>query len=188
MMNILISWIGATDLRAQKESHTIGFGPIAQAVIDKQYDKIILISDYAEEKTDCFKKWLQSRTEIPVTLHHFTLTSPTDFGEIYHATTTVISSLLIKYTETASLTFHLSPGTPAMAAVWVILAKTRFPAELIESSRQYGVRTVSIPFDISADFIPNLLRKPDKTLQKLFGQHYFLLLGNLLPFGTHLAD
>ncbi len=40
------------------------------------------------------------------------------------------------------LTFHLSPGTPAMAAVWIILGKTRFPAELIESSREHGVRTV----------------------------------------------
>ncbi len=57
-------------------------------------------------------------------------------------------------------TFHLSPGTPAMAAVWIILAKTRFPAELIESSIQHGVRTASIPFDISADFLPDLLRPP----------------------------
>ena len=30
------------------------------------------------------------------------------------------------------ITFHLSPGTPAMAAIWIILAKTRYGAELIE--------------------------------------------------------
>ncbi len=64
-------------------------------------------------------------------------------------------------------TFHLSPGTPAMAAVWIILAKTRFPAELIESSKQHGVRTVSVPFDISADFLPDLLRRPDRELEGL---------------------
>ena len=52
----------------------------------------------------------------------------------------------------------LSPGTPAMAAVWIILSKTRFPAELIESSPKHGVRTASVPFDISAEFIPDLLR------------------------------
>jgi transcriptional regulator with PAS, ATPase and Fis domain len=54
-----------------------------------------------------------------------------------------------------------------MAAVWIILAKTRFPAELIESSIQHGVRTVSVPFQIAADFIPDLLRRPDAELTRL---------------------
>jgi len=53
-----------------------------------------------------------------------------------------------------------------MAAVWIILAKTRFPAELIESSREQGVRTASVPFDISADFIPDLLREQDERLRQ----------------------
>lgn len=65
------------------------------------------------------------------------------------------------------MTFHLSPGTPAMAAVWILIAKTRFPAKLIESSKEHGVRVASLPFDISADFIPDLLRKPDQTLERL---------------------
>jgi transcriptional regulator with PAS, ATPase and Fis domain len=54
-----------------------------------------------------------------------------------------------------------------MAAVWILLAKARFPAELIESSREQGVKTVSIPFDISADFIPSLLKKSDERLERL---------------------
>jgi transcriptional regulator with GAF, ATPase, and Fis domain len=53
-----------------------------------------------------------------------------------------------------------------MAAVWIILGKTRFRAELIESSREHGVRTVSVPFDISADFIPDLLREQDEKLRE----------------------
>src|SRR5262249_31605354 len=65
--------------------------------------------------------------------------------------------------------FHLSPGTPAMAAVWIILGKTRFPAELIESSREHGVRTASVPFDISADFLPDLLREQDERLREQSG-------------------
>jgi transcriptional regulator with PAS, ATPase and Fis domain len=54
-----------------------------------------------------------------------------------------------------------------MAAVWIILAKTRFPAELIESSKEHGVRTASVPFDISAEFLPDLLYKPDRDLERL---------------------
>ena len=38
-----------------------------------------------------------------------------------------------------------------MAAVWTILAKTRFPSELIRSFIQQGVRWVSVPFQIAAD-------------------------------------
>jgi transcriptional regulator with PAS, ATPase and Fis domain len=52
-----------------------------------------------------------------------------------------------------------------MAAVWIILGKTRFPAELIESSKDHGVRTASVPFDISADFLPDLLRDADQRLR-----------------------
>ncbi len=91
------------------------------------------------------------------------LSGPTQFGEIYEAVVDVI----LKKTKTPgrdNLTFHLSPGTPAMAAVWVILGKTRFAATLIESSKEHGVRVASVPFDISADFIPDLLLKADEEL------------------------
>ena len=55
-----------------------------------------------------------------------------------------------------------------MAAVWVILAKTRFfPATIIESSEKHGVREVSVPFDISAEFLADLLRQPDRELERL---------------------
>jgi DNA-binding NtrC family response regulator len=53
-----------------------------------------------------------------------------------------------------------------MAAVWLILGKTRYPAELIESSRQHGVKTASVPFEISAELVPDLLRRPDAALQR----------------------
>jgi hypothetical protein len=54
-----------------------------------------------------------------------------------------------------------------MGAIWVLLAKTRFPATLIESSIEQGVQNVVIPFDISADFIPDLLRKSDQTIKRM---------------------
>lgn len=66
-----------------------------------------------------------------------------------------------------SLTYHLSPGTPAMAAVWIILAKTQFPATLIESSKEHGMRIVDFPFDISAEYLPGKLREQDARLEQL---------------------
>ena len=68
---------------------------------------------------------------------------------------------------TADLAIHLSPGTPAMQSVWVLLSKTRYPAELIQSHAKTGVRTVSIPFDIAAEYVPASLKRTDEKLEHL---------------------
>lgn len=54
-----------------------------------------------------------------------------------------------------------------MAAVWILLSKTSHPAELIESSPEKGLRTVSLPFDISVDYIPDILKANDNVVLKL---------------------
>ncbi|MBT7442787.1 MAG: sigma 54-interacting transcriptional regulator, partial [Methylococcales bacterium] len=161
----LICWIGRTDLRAQLESATIGIGPIAQAVTKRHFDQVELLYDYPEKEVQSFVEWLGEQTQASISLHHHPLTSPTEYGEIYQAVTAVVSQILKKQ-PSADLVFHLSPGTPAMASVWIILSKTRFPAELIESARGHGVKTVSVPFDISAEFLPDLLAKPDALLKQ----------------------
>ena len=167
MAQILICWLGATDLKASSENEKVGLGPIAQAAIERMYDEIVLISNYGKDRSSKYIKWLHEKTPAKITAHYESLSSPTNFGEIYQTASRLVSDKLNEYGSSVSLAFHLSPGTPAMAAVWIILSKTRFPAELIESSREHGVRTASIPFDISAEFIPDLLRRPDERLEKL---------------------
>ena len=167
MEKILVGWIGFTDIRASTNSEKDGLGPIGQAVKARDFNEICLISDLAPEETDHYIQWLGSHTETKIVLYTEKLTGPTRFGEIYEAASRVITDIRSRHGKETSLTFHLSPGTPAMAAVWIILAKTRFPAELIESSHKEGVRTASIPFDISAEFLPDLLRKSDNRLERL---------------------
>lgn len=167
MRNVLVSWIGSTDLRAPKEGEVVGVGPVAQALETRPFDEAFLVTDYDEREVTPFIRWLRQRTHTPIHVLHEGLSGPTQFGEIYEAAVRTCKKAVGRQGQDIALAFHLSPGTPAMAAVWVILAKTRFPAELIESSRQHGVRTASVPFDISADFIPDLLRKPDNDLEKL---------------------
>ncbi len=165
MTRILISWIGRADLRAPSEDPVVGNGPVAQALGVREFDAVVLISDYAENVSAPFE-WLRPWTRATVAVRHEPLSGPTEFGEIYEAAVRVVTVARANHGRDAKLTFHLSPGTPAMAAIWIILAKTRFPAELIESSPEDGVRTASVPFDISAEFIPDLLRGPDKRLEK----------------------
>lgn len=164
---MLLAWLGTTDLRAPKEEDSIGLGPVAQAVNVRPFREVVLLSNFPKAQVDTYLSWLSRRTSCRIHVEHFDLSSPTDFGEIYTAAVGVIQKVLRRHGTEAELTFHLSPGTPAMAAIWILLAKTRFPAELIESSRERGVRTVSVPFEISADFLPDLLRRPDEELQRL---------------------
>ena len=167
MERILVSWVGFTDIRASKGEERDGLGPIGQAVQVREFDEIDLICDLSPDDTKIYINWLKSLCTSEILQYNQKLTSPTHFGEIYEAVSRVVSDIQTRHGKDSSLTFHLSPGTPAMAAVWVILAKTRYPAELIESSQKGGVKTASIPFDLSAEFIPDLLRHPDNRLERL---------------------
>lgn len=130
------------------------------------FDQVHLITNYlSDDRVLSYIEWAKKRTATPYHLHEEALPSPTHFGAIYEAAERVCKAALGEQHDQVELTFHISPGTPAMAAVWIILAKTRFPAELIESSREYGVQTVSVPFDISAEYLHNLLHKPDAQLR-----------------------
>jgi transcriptional regulator with PAS, ATPase and Fis domain len=164
---VLFCWLGMTDLNAASGVNDVGIGPIAQAVTVRSYREVVLLNNWEKASAEKYVTWLQEKTPSRIILQHIELTSPTNFGEIYQTTNTIISNKIIELGSDTNLVFHLSPGTPAMAAVWILLAKTRFSAELIESSKEHGVSTASVPFDISADFIPDLLRKPDRTLERL---------------------
>jgi transcriptional regulator with PAS, ATPase and Fis domain len=163
---MLVAWIGSADLNAPKLADETNVGPIAQAVRERAFDKALLLANQDPKAIAAYVQWLRSRTELPIEVEQVQLTSPTNFEEIYKRAIDAIEKRRTNQSELRKLTFHLSPGTPAMAAVWIILGKTRFPAELIESSREHGVRTVSVPFDISADFIPDLLRQQDEKLRQ----------------------
>lgn len=166
MKKYLCAWLGKTDLRAVKEE-IVGLGPIAQAVTARTFDYLIILSNYQKDEVDGYLAWLRSQKDIPVTVQFVQLTSPTDFGEIYQAARSALDGIRSQDGADISLTYHLSPGTPAMAAVWILLAKSLYPAELLESSREQGVKTAVIPFDISAEFIPVLLKGADERLEKL---------------------
>lgn len=163
---VLVSWIGLTDLRAGR-GEDVGQGPVFQGLSYRKYDQVVLFSNFPTDEVDVFLNWIQEQTTIPIDCRYANLSSPTHFGEIYEFVVRQLAEIQRVHGADCRLAFHLSPGTPAMAAVWIIIAKTRFAAELIESSREHGVRTATVPFDIAAEFIPHLLRRPDGDLTRL---------------------
>jgi len=167
MKKKLVCWVGAADLKGAKLDDRAAGGPINKVLLDRTYDEVVLLNNYPQDKGERYRGWIAERVDCPVLIHHVSLTSPTDFGEIYKESTFVVDGLIAKADIPPHLTFHLSPGTPAMAAVWVILGKTKYDAELIESSIKQGVKTVSFPFDISADFRPDMVFDADSRLVQL---------------------
>ena len=166
-MRILVSWVGQTDLKAAAEVETVGLGPIGQAVTQRAFDRLVLLCNYPKAQSAGFLPWIERQSPAAVELTLVSLSRPTHFGEIYQAVTETLARVLLRFGDEARLTFHLSPGTPAMAAVWILVAKTRYGAELIESSPQEGVRTAEIPFAISAEFIPEVYRQADRDLVRV---------------------
>jgi len=165
---VLFAWIGKTDLRAAQGELGESLGPIGQAVKQRTFTHVALLSNYKREEENHFIDWLKTKTSSPIFKYHVILTSPTEFREIYNTAVSTISKIKEKLGQKDFFaTYHLSPGTPAMAAVWIILSKTSHPAEVIESSPEHGVKTVSLPFDISAEYIPHILKPTDDEILKL---------------------
>lgn len=165
MLRVLIAWVGVSDLQGPSKEATGDVGPIAQALKVREFDRVVLLENFSKPEHQnmlpSYISWLKARTKAEVVERPEALASPTDWGGIYQAALRACQA----QEKDAALTFHLSPGSPPMAAVWVLLGKTVFSAELLESSREQGVKTVTVPFDIAAEFLPDLLREPDERLR-----------------------
>src|SRR5690606_29229362 len=153
-MRTLVAWIGSADLRGPFSKDGSDVGPIANALDARSFERAVLLANQDPVEVKRFVKWLKDRSSTKIDVEQVELTSPTHYGEIYRAATHVLAEIYKQ--GDVRVTLHLSPGTPAMGAVWVLLGKTRFPAEFIESSKQAGVKAVQIPFDIAAELVPAL--------------------------------
>jgi DNA-binding NtrC family response regulator len=167
-MELLVAWLGKTDLKAAKGDPDAGGGPIASAAAVKAPDEILILSGHDRKDGKTYVAWLQERVRGRVVVHDTLLRTPTDLGDIHRGAVAGIGAALARHSRGGvKLTFHLSGGTPAMATVFLLLGKTRYPARFLESSREYGVREVDVPFSLSAEFLPDLLRGPDAALVNL---------------------
>ncbi len=168
---ILLAWLGKTDLDACRDAPVVGVGPIARALESRRFRRVVLLNNYPKKEGDEYRDWLAARTSIVPTLRHCSFKNPTDYVAIYrHASAAAAEIAAAEIAaEGRPLVFHLSPGTSAMTAVWILLAKTRYRecSELIQSSRESGVETVDVPFDVYAEFAPDLLRRSDDELLRL---------------------
>jgi DNA-binding NtrC family response regulator len=166
----LISWIGKTDHDASEGRLGQDVGPIAAALMgETRFDRVYLLTNYEFERSRRFCVWLEEKCgykDNAVDLYGIDLPSPIDYAAIYDEVSKNLKAANLPR-EGIELTFHLSPGTPAMAAIWIILAKTRFPARLIQTSRERGQESVDFLFDLASDFLPEFLRRSGDRIERL---------------------
>ena len=168
---ILISWLGTTDLKAANQTPSrpdeiIDEGPILGAIKTLIFDELHILHDQEQSKADAYLRWLSGLSAIKVVLIKCTLRSPIDFGDIHRA----MDSYLEKLTTTQTLvdvSIHLSPGTPSMTAVSILLGKTKYNTRFVQSTKERGGEFVTIPFDSSVEFIPQLVKKADKKINTI---------------------
>lgn len=177
---VLVQWVGHSDLRALAASLPTtkrkkildvikgdpacegDFGPTRTLLDAQEFNEIRLLSNYPSEWNKWLQAWLKTRTKLV----EVRLERPTDYAAIFPLADSALAELKDSKTwADTDLCLHLSPGTPAMAAVWLLLGKTRYPATFYET--WHGKWWITdVPFDL-VDVIPDVLRNPDAHLQHL---------------------
>lgn len=180
-MQVLLSWIGHTDLRAmaaeqspeiRQKIHDItgmggpfqgGMGPVKTLLKAVSFERIYLLSTYPRDITELFLHWLGQAAET----RYIALANPTEYGAIFAAVDTEMQAITqVLAGKPYRLSILLSPGTPAMAAIWVLLGKTKYPARFYQTYEGRAWVT-DIPFDLTVDVVPELLRGADSIFQHL---------------------
>ncbi|GAA5172407.1 sigma-54 interaction domain-containing protein [Viridibacterium curvum] len=166
--NWLISWVGKADHDCAEGARGDDLGPVASAIkAHTPFDKIHLLTNYDFERSKAYCAWLERTTGcVEADLYSVDLSSPTDYSAIYSSVCAELKSLRLPHDD-IQLTFHLSPGTPAMTAIWIILAKTRFPARLIQTSKEKGLETVDFFFDLANEYLPEFLQRSSERIERL---------------------
>ncbi|MCJ7600194.1 MAG: sigma 54-interacting transcriptional regulator [Desulfobulbaceae bacterium] len=178
---IILSWLGHTDIISMAESLSRsdkerlagiigdkflsgdGWGPVKTLLQQIAFDEVHLLSNYPDWINKKYSAWLECKSVI----HSVNLANPTDYSEIFHIVDHEIKNILQGQPgKSIDLSILLSPGTPAMAAIWVLLGKSKYPAKFYQTYKNKAWETV-IPFDLTVDFIPDILRNIDSAFHHL---------------------
>ena len=156
MEKVLLSWVGQTDLDCAQGERGDQRGALA-AIAEQAgpFGRIVLLSNYSVAQGNRYLKWLQTRGHREVELHQVRLRSVVDFGEIFQAVNQVLDAV-VPDPRQVDLAYNIASGTSAMATIWTLLGLSSRPACLWRSSLEVGVEEVVVPFDISAEYLPEI--------------------------------
>lgn len=168
MRETLFAWLGDQDLDAVKKGDWPG--PIGQAVRERRFERLVLLSDRSKSITDRYVKWLEGRTNTALTVHRHRLDG-VDLSAVFDISRDAVANHLDVHPD-AILTFHLTPGTVMTGAIWIILSKFHFDAQLITSSIELGVETVEAPQALTGSQLPQLVRERQERIGEVVAEGF----------------
>ena len=170
MKNILVCWLGETDLQALKGSDDSG--PIERTMRGLRLDEVHILSDLGSDNNSHYRNWLSGRTSGKIEIHSIDFCGPATVENIHRATVEVVDKIRELSQDDTLLIFHQNSGEPIMGKVLADLAKTRYsPSALIEVSMEQGNNRVNL----------NLKWSGFEILPSIVGQANFELLFPDLP-------
>ena len=137
---VLASWIGHHDLLAaaaagdQKLQEKVvaelkirrdiplqnQTGPVKTLLNQELFDEIHLLGDYPKWLRDLYTNWLGHAVKV----HAPKLKDPSNYQQILAAVSGVMDKVKLRPNDELSLL--LTPGTPSMAATWILLGKSQY--------------------------------------------------------------
>src|SRR5262249_15265026 len=160
---ILFSWIGHADLRAMAASLPEGDqqevlrglnppkstpgqpGPLKCLLDAERFDEVHLLSDHSAAKNRLYLKWLSNG---PL-LHQVKLNNPTDYPEVFKVVDKELAAVVsVPRQYPIELCLHLSPGTPTMTAIWLLLGKSKYHPATFYQTHDCKAWVTSVPFDL----------------------------------------
>jgi DNA-binding NtrC family response regulator len=139
-------------------------GPLKTAVAREQFGEVHLLSNYPAIIHKPFATWLGGKPVI----HSAPLPDPTDYVKLFEVSNQVLAQVLQQPRGRGDreLCILLSPGTPAMAVVWVLLGASRYPAKFFQTFRG-ELREAKMPTHLFEGIVPDLIRDRDIALSNL---------------------
>ncbi|AMV26466.1 Transcriptional regulatory protein ZraR [Gemmata sp. SH-PL17] len=182
---VLVSWIGYADFRAlaatlppdQQADVLRGLnpptpltgqaGPLKTLLDHESFDEVHLLTSHPGPRNRLYARWVGGS---PV-LHPIKVNNPTDYVEIFQLVDTELASIIrLPRVADEELCIHLSPGTPTMTAIWVLLGKSKYQPATFYQTHDGRAWVTTIPFDLVVDYVPQVLRDADARLQLLAAQ------------------
>jgi DNA-binding NtrC family response regulator len=142
-------------------------GPLKCLLDNEKFDEVHLLSDHSSVKNRHYLKWLGGD---PI-LHTVKLSNPTDYPDVFRAVDTELGAIVsVPRPHAIDLCVHLSPGTPTMTAIWLLLGKSKYNPTTFFQTHDGKAWVTTIPFDLVVDYVPQVLREADARLQLLASQ------------------
>jgi DNA-binding NtrC family response regulator len=179
---ILVSWIGYADFRAlaatlpadQAADVLRGLnpptplagqaGPLKTLLDREQFDEVHLLTSHAGPRNRLYVEWVGGGPA----LHRVTVNNPTDYAEVFRLVDAELAGIVgLPRSAGEELCVHLSPGTPTMTAVWLLLGKSKYQPVTFYQTHDGKAWVTTVPFDLVVDYVPAVLRAAAARLQAL---------------------